>query len=249
MPDDTPALADAPDPEVLGAEWRMRLLEEMAELCMDLARIVHRQAKAAAELAEPSASEADEVPANRAAPASPSALDPSDAIARISRALRLTLALHARTEEQLRALRAGVVAECEARRALANHRAAADASLRRQRRRDTVLNLVTEAAEREVEDEEALWDVIEAVEERLNEDEAYQNLEAAPLRELVERLCADLELNPDWSLWEGEGWTPDSPFSRSRFSPWGRPSRRPLGVRDTNSHPAGLPAPCERALE
>jgi hypothetical protein len=248
MPSDaTPT--DTPDSAVLGAEWRMRLLEEMAEVCMDLGRIVHRQAKAAAEPAEPAAIESAEVPASRAAPASPFTTDPSDAIARISRALRLTLALHARTEEQLRALHAGIAAECEARRVVADRRAADEAAKRSRRRRDTVEGLVIEAAEREVEDEEALWDVMRALEERLDEDGAYQDLEAAPLREIVERLCADLELTPDWSRWEGEGWGPDSPFSRSRFSPWARPSRRPLRSHDTNSRPAALPQPCSRRLE
>jgi hypothetical protein len=213
----------------------MRLLEEMAEVCMDLGRIVHRQAKAAAERAEPIAIEAAEAPANRAALASPFTTDPSDAIARISRALRLTLALHARTEEQLRAIRAGIAAECEARRVVADRRAAEEAAKRSRRRRDTVEGLVIEAAEREVEDEEALWDLLRALEERLNEDGAYQDLESAPLRQIVERLCADLELTPDWSRWEGEGWTPGSPFSRSRFSPWARPSRTPLRPFDTAS--------------
>jgi hypothetical protein len=221
----------------------------MAEVVMDLGRFVHRQAKAAAEASEPTTIEAAKVPANRAPPASPFTTDPSEAIARISRALRLTLALHARNEEALRALRAGIAAECEARRVVADRRAAEDAAKRSRRRRDTVEGLVVEAAEREVEDEEALWNIMRALEERLDEDGAYQDLEIAPLREIVERLCADLELTPDWSRWEGEGWGPDSLFSRSRFSPWGRPSRRPLRPHDTDSHSAGLPAPSARALE
>jgi hypothetical protein len=227
MSDDA-TLAEASDPAALRAEWRMRLLEEMAEVCMDLGRIVHRQAKAAAELAEAAPIEVAEVPASRAAAASPFTTDPTEAIARISRALRLTLALHARNEEALRAIRAGIAAECEARRVVADRHAAADAAAQSRRRRGTVQGLVIEAAEREVEDEEALWDVMRALEERLDEDGAYQDLESAPLREIVERLCADLELTPDWSLWEGEGWGPDSPFSRSRFSPCARPSRTPL---------------------
>ncbi|HWE98948.1 MAG TPA: hypothetical protein VG248_04045, partial [Caulobacteraceae bacterium] len=60
---------------------------------------------------------------------------------------------------------------------------------------------------------------------------------------------ADLELTPDWSRWEGEGWAPEAPFSRSRFSIWARPSRTPLRPHDTCSHPAGLSAPHARRLE
>jgi hypothetical protein len=244
-----PTPAATPDPAVQRAEWRLRLLEEMAEICMDLARTVHRQALAPADSAEPAATDAAEPPATRARAASPSTPDPSEAIARISRALRLTLTLHSRTDEALGALRAGIAADCEARRVVASCRETADAALRRQRRRDTVENLVFEAAEREIDDEEAMSDVLEALDERLDEDEAYADLEQSRLRETVERLCADLELTPDWSLWEGEGWGPKPPFSRSRFSIWARPSRRPLRPFDTASNPADGPGACARRLE
>jgi hypothetical protein len=221
------AAAEAPDPAVLRAEWRLRLLEEMAEVCMDLGRIVHRQAKAAAEPAEPAAIEAAEVPASRAAPASPFTTDPSEAIARISRALRLTLALHRSTDEGLSALRAGVIAEREARRVAASRRAADEAAAQSRHHRNTVERLVIEAAEREIEDGEALFGVFAALEERLEEDEAYQDLERLPLRETVKRLCADLQLTPDWSRWEGEGWTPEPPFFRPPASVWRHPRREP----------------------
>ena len=248
MPNDD-APVSAPDPAVLGAEWRLRLLEEMAEVVMDLGRIVHREAKAAAEPPEPSAVEAAEVPAARATPTTPSTPDPSEAIARISRALRLTLALHARTDEALRALRAGTAAECEARRVETAHRAASEAIAQSRHRREAVERLVFEAAEREIDDVETLNGVLEALEERLQEDEAYFDLDQAPLRETVERLCADLELAPDWSRWEGEGWTPEPPFSRPRASLWAHPSRTPLRLHDAYSRPDGLAAPHARRLE
>jgi hypothetical protein len=235
MTDDA-TLADAPDPAVLRAEWRLRLLEEIAEVCMDLARIVHRQAQAAAQAADPTAIEPAEAPVNRL---TPTTADPSAALARISRALRLTLALHARTDEALCALRAGVIAEREARRVAAGRRAADEAEARAKSHRDTVERLVIEAAEREVEDDETLGAVMEALEERLEEDDAYWDLDQMPLREAVERLCADLELTPDWSRWEGEGWPPKPPFSRFRFSPWSRPSRTPLGDLDDGAPQIG----------
>jgi hypothetical protein len=230
MPDDD-ALAEPLDPAVLRAERRLRMLEELAQIGMNLARALERQALAAADPvdpAEPAAPDAAEASASRAPTPNTPAGDPSVAFARISRAIRLTLALEARTDEQLRALRAGVAAEVEAQRVAARNRAAGEATAHSQARRDEVERLVWEAAEREVENLEALDSVLEALEERLNDDEAYFHLERAPLRETVERLCADLELTPDWSLWEGEGWTPEAPFSRSRFSIWSRPSRRPL---------------------
>jgi hypothetical protein len=101
---------------------------------------------------------------------------------------------------------------------------------------------VIEAAEREAEDEEALDGMLEALEERLDQDEAYWDLDDMPVREAVERLCVDLELNPDWSRWDGEGWPPKPPFSRFRFSIWSRPSRTPLRQFDQ-------PSPGVRRLE
>ena len=83
-------------------------------------------------------------------------------------------------------------------------------------------------AEREIDDGEALFGVFAALDERLDEDDAYRDLERLPLRETVERLCADLQLTPDWSRWDGEAWTPQEPFFRSKASIWRRPSRKPL---------------------
>ncbi|HSZ50403.1 MAG TPA: hypothetical protein VK801_02425, partial [Caulobacteraceae bacterium] len=125
-------------------------------------------------------------------------------------------------------LRAGMAAECEGRRVAAGRRAAEEATARSSARRNTVERLVIEAAEREIEDGEALFDVFEALEERLEQDEAYQGLERLPLRETVERLCADLLLSPDWSRWECEGWTPKPPYFRPAASIFRRPSREPL---------------------
>jgi hypothetical protein len=108
---------------------------------------------------------------------------------------------------------------------------------------------VLEAAEREIDDEEALNDVLEALEERLDDDEAYQDLGQAPLRETVERLCADLQLTPDWSQWDGEAWTPAPPFSRPKTSIWARPSRTPLRPYDEASQPAEVRTPSAHRRE
>jgi len=90
--------------------------------------------------------------------------------------------------------------------------------------------LVVEAAEAEgeFEDAEALGAFMDAVEERLEHDEAYTNCELRPLRETVERLCKDMCVTPDWSRWDGEGWSPDYVALRPPYSPFNRPSRRRL---------------------
>jgi len=76
-PDDGPE--DAPSGEAGRAARRLALLAELAETGMDLARAVHRQATGEAQDGSPPA-------------------DPALAFSRISRAVRLTLALEARIE-------------------------------------------------------------------------------------------------------------------------------------------------------
>jgi hypothetical protein len=245
MSDDA-ALAEAHDPAVLRAERRLQLLQELTDIGMNLARALERQALAAADPTDPAAPDATEASASRATPSAP---DPADAFARLSRAIRLTLALEARTDEALRALRAGVAAECEVRRDQARRRAMTEAVERNKARRDTVERLVIEAAEREIEDDAAMCGVFEALEERLDDDAVYFHLDRLPLRETVEQLCADLELTPDWSRWEGEGWTPDPPFHRPAASIWRHPSRKPLRSLDESSRPAGVPPASPRRLE
>ena len=109
MPDDAVALAEAPDPAILRAERRLRILEELTEIAMSSG--AGPRTPGARRCRYRRSHRADGVGRGRLRPC-------SVAFARISRAIRLTLALEARADEQLRALRAGVAAECEARRVL-----------------------------------------------------------------------------------------------------------------------------------
>jgi hypothetical protein len=94
------ASAEALDAAILRAERRLRLLEELAEIGMDLARALHREA-----LAEPAKHTARETPFFG---------DPVDAFVRVSHVIRLILALEARTDEALRGLRAEMESKREA---------------------------------------------------------------------------------------------------------------------------------------
>jgi hypothetical protein len=220
MSDAATPVDETSDPSVLRAERRLRLLEELAEIGMALARDLRDQAEA---------SDAD----------APGRRDPADAFARLSRAVRLTLALEARTDQALRDLKAGIEPAREEARARGAERARAQD---RDLRHDQVFNLVFDAAKAEVDDHEAFGEVFEALVERMEEDEGYADLRERPLREIVERLCRDLELTPDWSQWRDDGWAPGYSPARFRFSPFNRPSRRPL----LNADP-GSSLPCEPA--
>ena len=197
-----PIPAESPDPAVLRAEQRLRALQELTEIGMDFARALQRKTKTEEDLA-----------------------GPAESFARVSRAVRLTISLEAKTDQALRDLQAGVAREAEARRAETVRRAAEAETARRAARRDSVRDLVIEAAEREISDVEALCALEDALNERLEDDLAYEDLEGPPLREIVGRLCADLELAPDWRRWTGEGWARRPPFERPQDSPFVCPGR------------------------
>lgn len=215
-PDASAAPDETLDPSVARAERRLRLLEELSEIGMELARGL----KPRADVGDAVAGEA-------------SGKDPAAIFAPLSRAIRLTLALEARTDQALRDLKAGV--ECarrEARAKAVEHDGEA--------REAQVRALVLEVAERECENYDAFEDLEEALEERLDLDEAYAGCRVRPLRQTVERLCQDLGLSPDWSRWAGEGWLEEETPTRARFSPFNQPSPRPLLSEDGGPPPTAL---------
>jgi hypothetical protein len=200
----------ADDPAVLRAEERLRMLRELAEIGMEIARALGRDVVSA------ESTEDDK------------AKSPAEAFGVVSRAVRLTLALEDKIDAALRDLKAGVVWE----RTIEQQRAARRAEVAADRAEDECVRrvslLVANVAEREIGDIESFHDFHEAMEERLKEDEAYLDCAGQPLRETVERLCHDLGLHPDWSRWDGEGWEPGYAPLRPSFSIFNQPSPTPL---------------------
>jgi hypothetical protein len=194
------------DPSVVLAESRIRMLRRLAEIGMELAeRTLNTEA----------------------APAK--GRDPAEFYAPISRAIRLTLALEAKTDEELRDLKAGVVRKREKEKKRAARRHEAAAAKEAQERAVKVRELVAEAAEFEIADVYEFAQVYHALRERLDEDPAYDDCGVRPLRETVERLCKDLMLSPDWSRWDGEGWIEqEGAPKRHRYSIFNQPSARAL---------------------
>jgi hypothetical protein len=143
--------------------------------------------------------------------------DSADSFAKLSRAVRLTIALITKVQEGPRG---------------ANARAESPAvdpyAPLKTGRKARVRELLRDVIDRETPDPEDNDTLVDALEERLLCDEAYDHIEDLPLRDIVERLCADLELNPDWSRWTGEGWTPNPPFHRPLCSDFRTPSRKPI---------------------
>jgi hypothetical protein len=214
-----PAPARAPhDPRIARAEERLDMLRELAELGMSLARELTRRTLGAPEpVADPdppAAAAAAAAAAARgdgdfsfAARGRPEPRDPAESFARISRAVRLTLALEARAEADLAALRAGEPASAPESGAAAPRDYP---SAHRNRVRDCVSDVI----DREITEPRLAQDMLDALHERLTEGERYDAFIHQPLRDSVAAICEDLGLHPDWSRWTGEGWPPPADPSR-----------------------------------
>jgi hypothetical protein len=110
------AAAEAADPSVVMAERQLAMLREIAEVGMDMIRILKARTGIDLQTARKLTARADLADNAVYSPSYPAPMhDPSAMFARLSRAVRLTLALEAKTDERLRALVAGVAAEREKR--------------------------------------------------------------------------------------------------------------------------------------
>jgi hypothetical protein len=186
----------AREAQVRRAEHRLALLEELTEIGMRLARRLETQA----------------------ATSDPAAGDAADTFNGLSRAIRLTAALAEKVDVNLTDLKLGVVKTREEERAKAEKRTRERIEKAREDRVERVRELVLNVAESEHENYDVIDKIYEALDVRLEEDEPIFGSPDQPLRAMVERLCKDLDLNPDWSRWKGDGWIVDDPLSQRRAS-------------------------------
>jgi hypothetical protein len=212
-------------PPIDRADERLDALRELRRVGMAVARAVGRMAEAAADEAD--GGEAAGRPGRPVAEAGELSL----AFARVSRAVRLTVALEERVEQGAAApARAAAEAVERAQRAVeaeAGRRRAAVASLA-QDLTESVEGLIEEAA---FGDEAAGDRLYEDLCERVDRlDDAA--LEDRPMVELIARICADLGLEPDWELWAEEGWVEEAGGVRAARVAWKRAAAEvaPSGV-------------------
>ena len=196
------------DPAVPRAERRLKLLEEITGIGMELLRTL-KPGAAGTEAAK--------------------GRDPAEIFAPLSRAVRLTLTLEAKTDQELRDLKAGIVRAREEDRTRLAKRERKAAAKDAETRKHKVWEAVFEVAEVEIEPGEDFDNLMEALDERLEVDPAYADCGERPVRETAQRLFKDLMLNPDMSQWddEADGWIRDE-RGRKRASPFHRPSRKPF---------------------
>jgi hypothetical protein len=168
------------------AERHLRLLQELAEIGMDIARAVRAEALARDDAAEPT----------------PSRFGKGDlglVYSRVARAVRQTFALEARLAEGIEKARV----DREQRRV---NVAQLEFEQRQEDIRDFVAQAIEADAARRHTPEEAVERLLDDLDERL-EDGAYDDaLADAPIAELVARICDDLGISPDWRIWDDQDW-------------------------------------------
>jgi hypothetical protein len=190
---------------------QLQALGELAELGLDIARAVARQAASQT----PGEAFPETLPATTRAPQVVKG-DVSLAYARVARAVRLTIALQSRLLQDLQAL--DEVAERHL------HGGRSNAARERKARIRRILRRVIDAEVGEAADGDRLAG---EVRERLEHDDIYGDVLARPVGELVAMICRDLGLSPDWVRLAEEAWAQDeieggqagSPFIAARWPP------------------------------
>jgi hypothetical protein len=165
-----------------------------------------------------------------------------EAFAKISRAVRLTITLEEKLDNALAARLAGYIPGIEKPSA----EDAASAALGvpkdpyaclKEGRKGRARELMADVVDHEIPDPVEHDDLLDALDERLIYDVAYDSLDDLAIRDIVEHLCQDLKLKPDWGRWVGDGWKPNPPFYRPRSSLFKAPSRVPILEHDDEPDP------------
>jgi hypothetical protein len=143
---------------------------------------------------------------------------------RVSKALRLTLALHAKFEEDSLKGEQEKAAQAAARRAAEAQRAASARSDRNRAQKRTVEHAVeqaiaAEAAENDDEDERDYGELYSELYERLNDFEDYSDFGRKSTGEIVEQICHLLKISFDPALWQDEPWA----IAEAKAKPAGSP--------------------------
>jgi len=199
MADSSAFIAPAPDePEGRAGEggcavetlkqWQLSVLKELAEIGMEVARAVRNEALAPVEPDAP--------------PKPPSRFGGADlgmVLSRVSRAVRLSLALQSRIAEDIETGRV----QREQRRVTALRWAAHE-------RQTEIRDYVAEAIEAEAAElkkpEHEVERLLDDLDERIEAGDYDDAMANAPTGDLVARICADLGVIPAWSLWDDHAW-------------------------------------------
>jgi hypothetical protein len=220
---------------------RLAMLEQMAEIGMALMQGLQRRVER-----QLAAEEAGETTSGEALSANETAHDTALAFSRLTRAMRLTFALDARLREELRLREYGPPAGAAAPAANDDdddgsepdwtyHRDRPNqVALRRAMYRNAVNTVMTEAIETHTDDPAEIERLRGALYEHLFESEAYDDIKDWGLKQSLQCICVDLDLDPDIvSHWLPQSWASAMIFSKP-IRPPGVPDRPHRPPYDTN---------------
>jgi hypothetical protein len=238
--------ADSADPRIARAEQRLAMLRELSDLGMAMTRRLARRALAPPDADAARAEAADGAASARTATsAAPGPRhDPADSFAKLSRAIRLTVAQETRTDDDLAALRAGGPGGaasgpvdradreagdgCDPEDAetfddydFDDHDQHDDASVpppAAAAHRAPIRDRMFDAISAEVRDVYRDHEAVSAPDEWPTEDEPREASVNGPVGEAVEAARDDLRPHPDRNRWTGEDWAPPPPVAPRR--PW-----------------------------
>ena len=207
MTEQAPTSNETPDAQDWArplVERQLAVLGELAELGLEAARAVERQARAAG----------PEVDLKRL----------TLAYARVSRAVRMTIALQSR-----------LIGELKAREdALADDRVEAETwddevlAARVETHKVRAVRVVERVLEAEHEDYDTVSRLVLRAERLLDDETLFDDVLSRPIGDLVARICRDLGLSPDWPRLAEEAWAKAEIESGAAGSPFAGLERVPL---------------------
>lgn len=222
-----------PDPTLPVAERQLAMLGEVAQIAMVLSRAYGAAAIAAANAVEVILADEYWQPETGRSRALAGSKDVAEGFRKVSRSLRLTLAMEMKTAEMLRDLQREIITNSNADRKDAGETPADRGLLVRQRPAGSCSD-----------DAETNFDKPETVVEPLVEFDRPDRLPAAAFREVVDALCVDIGVAPDWKTWRIGRPKPEYEPLKARPPGWceGRPppdysSASPACVSGRNARP------------
>ena len=216
-----PAAKPAAGPPEARAETKAERIERQARMLRELAAITLSIARAEEQIVLARAAQAmNAAEAGRPAPPQPRGGEASAPIARISRALRLTLAMEGRLYDELEADWTAAALKPEP---SAQEQRRTEAGIRGFVLSATIVPVVEqaiEAAEDPKGDGSDTERRLDHLGERLADEDEIISFGTLPIGASVARLCAELGPTPDWSLWENEDWAIEEAETDAPGSPY-----------------------------
>jgi len=212
------------DPAAAEIGWKLGMLREIAEMGMEMARDVRDQA-----MAQPAPEPPVPEPPPTKAARDPDAL--ARAFARLTRAVRMTIALHTKLEEDHRRQSAENAADRARRAAEARDRHRAYQRAKVKRVIDATLDDAA-GADDDGEDCDERERLEDEWRERLLDFDDYALGGQRSVGEIIARICRDLGVTPDWARWVDADWARDEMAAKPPGSPYAvwppvRPARKP----------------------